>query len=161
MERLFFVGYLARQVMLEESEHKQTYYHNLQSKDMEKILGQSPKVRVIEPLRKAGVIEVNDTYSVGRFSMGYRLSADYRQEVAKGHFQMVPIKGRAQLNRFDRWRESREVTAAVRLLIKDSLYHLPEEDYPDDELETRTIALYQHVHASYYGGGQSVYQQAG
>ena len=63
--------------------------------------------------------------------------------------------------RIERWRESREITAAVRLLIKDSLYHLPEEDYPDDELETRTIALYQHVHASYYGGGQSVYQQAG
>ena len=74
MERLFFVGYLARHVMLEESEHKQTYYHNLQSKEMEKILGQSPKVRVIDPLRKAGVIEVNDTYSVGRFSKGYRLS---------------------------------------------------------------------------------------
>ena len=62
--------------------------------------------------------------------------------------------------RIERWRESREITAAVRLLIKDSLYHLPEEDYPDEELETRTIALYQHVHASYYGGGQSVYQQA-
>ena len=114
VERLFFVGYLARQVMLEESEHKQTFYHNLQSKEMEKILGQSPKVRVIDPLRKAGVIEVNDTYSVGRFSKGYRLSAGYRQEVAKGHFQMVPIKGRAQLNRFDRWRERRHQAALTR-----------------------------------------------
>ena len=114
MERLFFVGYLARHVMLEESEHKQTYYHNLQSKEMEKILGQSPKVRVIDPLRKAGVIEVNDTYSVGRFSKGYRLSAGCRKEVDNGHFQMVPITGRAQLNRFARWQERRHQVALDR-----------------------------------------------
>ena len=61
--------------------------------------------------------------------------------------------------RIERWRESREISAAVRLLIKDSRT-TSEEDYPDEELETRTIALYQHVHASYYGGGKSVYQQA-
>ena len=113
-ERLFFVGYLARHVLREESEHSQTLYLNLQSQEMQKILGKSPKTKVIDPLREANVLEVNDRYSVGRFSKGYRLYSAYRQEVARGEYTMVPITGQAQLDRFVRWQERRHQKALER-----------------------------------------------
>jgi type I restriction enzyme, R subunit len=56
-----------------------------------------------------------------------------------------------------RWRESTQVTAQVRTIIYDQLQYLPQEAYPDNEVEEKTDKVYQHVYSSYLGAGQSTY----
>ena len=55
------------------------------------------------------------------------------------------------------WRESEQLKAQVRTTIHDQLLWLPQESYSDDEVETKTVDVYQHIYSSYYGGGESVY----
>ena len=57
----------------------------------------------------------------------------------------------------ERYRESTQITAQVRTMILDNLYLLPEACYPDDEVKTKTIDVYQHIYSNYYGGGASTY----
>ena len=57
----------------------------------------------------------------------------------------------------ERWRESNQVSAQVKIIIRDCLLHLPKETYPDDEIEVKTLDIYRHVHSNYYGGGASIY----
>ena len=57
----------------------------------------------------------------------------------------------------ERWRESTQITAQVRTMILDNLYLLPEVSYPEDEVNTKTIDVYQHIYSNYYGGGASSY----
>jgi len=57
----------------------------------------------------------------------------------------------------ERWRESTQITAQVRTMIHDNLYHLPETSYPDNEVDTKAIDIYQHIYSNYYGGGASTY----
>jgi type I restriction enzyme R subunit len=59
--------------------------------------------------------------------------------------------------RVERWRESTQVTAQVKTMIRDNLFHLPEKSYLDDEVETKTVDVYQHIYSNYYGGGASTY----
>jgi len=66
-------------------------------------------------------------------------------------------KLKAEKLKVERWRESTQVTAQVRTMILDNLYLLPEESYPDDEVKTKTIDVYQHIYSNYYGGGASTY----
>ncbi|ESQ73441.1 hypothetical protein ABAC402_19270 [Asticcacaulis sp. AC402] len=60
---------------------------------------------------------------------------------------------KAEKLRIAKWRESTQVTAQVRLAILENLQYLPQEAYGDDELEERTDLVYQHVYATYSGGG--------
>ncbi len=112
--RQLFVSYLARLVLREESERKQPLYHNLQSKEMERIFGESAKKRVVAPLEEAGIIEVNPRYAVGRFSKGYRLTTVCRLELLKGDFEIAQLTDKAQLGRFERWQERNHQAALER-----------------------------------------------
>ena len=57
----------------------------------------------------------------------------------------------------ERWRESTQITAQVKTMIRDNLLWLPEKSYLDDEVETKTVDVYQHIYSNYYGGGASTY----
>ena len=59
--------------------------------------------------------------------------------------------------KIDRWRDSQQVTAQIKTIIRDCLLHLPQESYPDAEIELNTMKVYQHVFSNYYGGGKSIY----
>ena len=57
----------------------------------------------------------------------------------------------------ERYRESTQITAQVRTMIRDNLFYLQEVSYPEDEVNTKTIDVYQHIYSNYYGGGASTY----
>ena len=59
--------------------------------------------------------------------------------------------------KIERWRESNQVSAQIKVIIRQSLLHLPKETYPDDEVEVKTLDVYRHIHSNYYGGGASIY----
>ena len=55
------------------------------------------------------------------------------------------------------WRESSQISAQIRIMIRDSLLFLPQEKYPDTEIEIKTLDVYQHIYSNYYHGGSSIY----
>ena len=55
------------------------------------------------------------------------------------------------------WRQSTQVSAQIRVLIRNNLFHLPESIYPDDEIEKLSTKFYQHLFSNYYGNGKSIY----
>jgi len=59
--------------------------------------------------------------------------------------------------RVERWRESTQITAQVQTTIHDTLLWLPPESYEDDEVDIKSIEVYQHIYSNYYGGGMSRY----
>ena len=62
--------------------------------------------------------------------------------------------------KIERWRESRQITAQIKIMIYDNLLSLPQDSYSDEEVSLKTVSVYQHIYSNYYGGGRSVYQQA-
>lgn len=66
-------------------------------------------------------------------------------------------KLKAEKLKVERWRESTQITAQVRTMIRDNLLWLPEESYLEEEVDTKTIDVYQHIYSNYYGGGASTY----
>ena len=56
--------------------------------------------------------------------------------------------------KIERWRESNQVSAQVKIIIRECLLHLPKETYPDDEVDVKTLDVYRHIHSNYYGGAQ-------
>lgn len=86
------------------------------------------------------------------------LSKKEREEVKK-----VAIKTLATLKeeklKIDRWRESTQVTAQVRIIIYDNLQWLPQEAYLVEEINDKANLVYQHVYSNYSGGDRSVYAQ--
>lgn len=57
-----------------------------------------------------------------------------------------------------RWRESTQVTAAVKKIIADALQWLPQDTYDDEEVNEKTQDVYQHIVTTYGGSGrESVY----
>ncbi|KAA3640998.1 MAG: type I restriction endonuclease subunit R [Bacteroidetes bacterium] len=68
-------------------------------------------------------------------------------------------KLKAEKLKIERWRESRQIKAQVRSIIHDNLLYLPQELYSDDEVDQKSLSVYQHIYANYFGGGRSVYQQ--
>jgi type I restriction enzyme R subunit len=56
------------------------------------------------------------------------------------------------------WRESRQVSSQVKNLIYEQLLWLPQETYTDEEVNTKTVNVYQHIYSNYYGNSQSIYQ---
>ena len=61
----------------------------------------------------------------------------------------------------ERWRESRQTRSQVKLMIYDKLLHLPAESFTDEDVSTKSLNVYQHIYANYYGGGDSVYSKVG
>ena len=55
------------------------------------------------------------------------------------------------------WRESAQISAQIRIMIRDSLLFLPQEKYPDKEIDIKTLDVYQHIYSNYYPGGSSIY----
>jgi type I restriction enzyme R subunit len=64
---------------------------------------------------------------------------------------------KAEKLKIERWRESTEVSAQVKVMIDDALQWLPQESYPDEELDVKSLVVYQHIYSNYYGGGMSSY----
>lgn len=86
------------------------------------------------------------------------LNAKERKQVKKVAEETLE-KLKAEKLKVERWRESRQITAQVKQLISDQLYHLPQESYPDEELKTLSTEIYQHIFSNYYGNGQSIYDR--
>jgi len=42
-------------------------------------------------------------------------------------------------------------------MIDEGLQYLPQEPYPDEELDTASLVVYQHIYSNYQGGGVSRY----
>jgi len=59
--------------------------------------------------------------------------------------------------KIDRWRESTQVSSQVKVMIDEGLQYLPQEPYPDEELDTASLVVYQHIYSNYQGGGVSRY----
>ncbi|KAA0913105.1 type I restriction endonuclease subunit R [Psychrobacter sp. ANT_WB68] len=78
------------------------------------------------------------------------------KEVAKDTLDKL----KAEKLSIERWRESREVTAQVKIVIHDNLLWLPQESYSDEDVDTKAIDVYQHIFASYRGGNDSVYRMS-
>lgn len=57
----------------------------------------------------------------------------------------------------ERWRESTQITAQVQTMIHDTLLWLPQDNYADEDVEVKTVEVYQHIYSNYYGGGMSSY----
>ncbi len=64
---------------------------------------------------------------------------------------------KAEKLKIERWRESIQVSAEVKVMIDDSLQWLPQEPYPETELGEKSLLVYQHVYANYQGAGDSSY----
>ena len=43
--------------------------------------------------------------------------------------------------------------------IYDKLLSLPQESYPEEEVNTKADLVYQHIFTNYYGGGVNAYNQ--
>ena len=57
----------------------------------------------------------------------------------------------------ERWRESTQVIAQIKTIILDRLPHLPQEPYPDEDLDSLNPAVFQHIYSNYQGAGLSTY----
>mgnify|MGYP002620383582 CR=1 FL=1 len=66
---------------------------------------------------------------------------------------------KAEKLRIERWRESRQITAQVKTIIYDTLQWLPQEVYSDEEVNQKTISIYQHVFTNYPGGPFDAYSR--
>ena len=58
------------------------------------------------------------------------------------------------------WRKKQQARAAVRVTIEEHLDGGLPRAYTPDLFQQKTAAVFQHVYASYFGGGKSVYEAA-
>ena len=58
---------------------------------------------------------------------------------------------------FTRWRESTQLTNQAIIIIRDDIKDLPEIPYPDEDLPTQEMLIYQHIYSHYQGGNISLY----
>jgi len=84
------------------------------------------------------------------------LSDKERDEVKKVSKQTLETL-KAEKLKVERWRESTQLRAQVKTAIYDTLLRLPQEPYPDNEVDEKTNVIYQHIFTNYYGGGKSIY----
>ena len=64
---------------------------------------------------------------------------------------------KAEKLKIERWRESTQIRAQVKTMINDNLIRLPLDRYEEEEVNTKSIVVYQHIYSNYYGGGASIY----
>ena len=88
---------------------------------------------------------------------GKELSKKDIKEVKKVAKKTLDVLKAEKLN-IERWRESREVIAQIKIVIHDNLLWLPQESYSDEDVDTKAIDIYQHIFASYRGGNDSIYE---
>ena len=79
--------------------------------------------------------------------------SDAVKKVAKETLEKL----KAEKLKVQRWRESTQITAQVQTMIHDTLLYLPQKNYADEEVDSKTIEVYQHIYSNYYGGGMSSY----
>ena len=91
---------------------------------------------------------------------GKQLSPDELKKVKK---VAVELLGTLKDTKFviEHWREKEEIKAQVKVVIGDSLLHLPVSSYTDADIGSRSASVYRHVYTSYYGSGESVYGGVG
>ncbi len=68
-------------------------------------------------------------------------------------------KLKAEKLKVERWRESTQITSQVKTTIKDTLVYLPQDNYTDDEVVSKSVEVYHHIYSNYYGGGMSSYNR--
>ncbi|MBE0660883.1 MAG: hypothetical protein IH597_00300 [Bacteroidales bacterium] len=66
---------------------------------------------------------------------------------------------KAEKLRIERWRESRQIKAQVKTIIFNTLQWLPQEVYSDEEVNEKTINIYQHLFTNYLGGPHDAYSR--
>lgn len=69
-------------------------------------------------------------------------------------------KLKAEKLKIIRWRESSQISSQVKQTINDYLLNLPMTVYPDDDVNSKTISVFQHIYTNYPGGNQSAYTRA-
>ncbi len=79
------------------------------------------------------------------------------KEVAKTTLDVL----KAEKLKLEHWRESTQVSAQIKITITQSLQYLPQDPYPDEELEQLSQSVYQHIYTNYQGAGASVYGNFG
>jgi type I restriction enzyme R subunit len=84
------------------------------------------------------------------------LSKSEREQVKKVAKETL-AKLKAEKLRIERWRDSPQISAQVKIIIDEQLLWLPAEQYPDEEVDSCSVAVYQHVYSHYQGGGVSSY----
>ena len=90
---------------------------------------------------------------------GKELTSKEVKQVKKVAQKTLEALKKEKLNAIN-WHNSQEVQAQIRSTIRDNLFYLPPESYSDDEVEMKTIDIYNHIFTNYYDGGSSIYQQS-
>lgn len=77
------------------------------------------------------------------------LNKEEREQVKNVAKQTLEILQREKLN-ISNWKESRQLKAGVKTTIYEQLLWLPENKYTDEEVDLKTVAVYQHVFSYHY-----------
>jgi len=120
--------------------------------DFVKDLSAEEQRAVKENLGDQEVLAIFDLLTKGK-----ELSKKDIKEVKKVAKKTLDVLKAEKLN-IERWRESREVIAQIKIVIHDNLLWLPQESYSDEDVDTKAIDVYQHIFASYRGGNDSIYE---
>ena len=80
-----------------------------------------------------------------------------KKEIVKKIAKETLTKLKAEKLRIEHWRESTQIRAQVKTMINDNLIRLPLDRYEEEEVNTKSIVVYQHIYSNYYGGGASIY----
>jgi len=90
---------------------------------------------------------------------GKELEQDEMKQVKKVAVETLE-KLKEEKLRIERWRESRQISSQVWQTINDYLLNLPMKTYSDDDVNQKTVSVYQHIYSNYPGGNKSAYTRA-
>jgi len=90
---------------------------------------------------------------------GKELSKDEMKQVKKVAVETLE-KLKEEKLKIERWRESRQISSQVKQMINDYFLNLPMQVYTDEDVNTKTIAVFQHIYSNYPGGNKSAYTRA-
>lgn len=90
---------------------------------------------------------------------GKELTTAEIKEVKKVEVETLE-KLKVEKLKIERWRESRQISSQVKQMINDYLLNLPMTVYSDDDVNTKTISVFQNIYTNYPGGNQSAYTRA-
>jgi type I restriction enzyme R subunit len=91
-------------------------------------------------------------------SEGKELSAEEIKQVRKVGLETLD-KLKEEKLKIERWRESRQISSQVWQMINDYLLNLPMKTYTDDDVNEKTILVYQHIYTNYPGGKINAYSR--
>ena len=116
-------------------------------------LSDEEKRVVSENVENQEVLAIYDLLKQGK-SLDSKEMKAVKKVAAKTLFSLKDVLDK------EHWREKVKLTSEVKSRIRTNLFHLPQESYPDSEIDQRKDKIYQHVYSSYFGGGNSVYKQS-